>query len=229
MKRSLKLTVIALVVVGSLLIIGPWAYINFIRDDAPIALSLETVELTETTLPTTDVISDANGEWTLTTDSLVGYRVKEVLFGQATEAVGRTQNVSGKLSITDNTLSAATFEVQMGTITSDAEKRDNQFNGRIMDVNTYPTSVFTLTQPIVMPANATSGDLITASATGTLSLRGTTKPVTFDLEAQVKGDKFSVAGAIKIVFDEWGIPNPGFGGITTDQDGLLEFLLVFGR
>lgn len=229
MKRSLKVTIGVLVVVGLLLIGGPWAYINLIKDDAPIALSLDSIELVETTVPVTGVITDANGDWKVSAESVVGYRVKEVLFGQSTEGVGRTREISGSLSIANNVVTAATFTVQMGTLTSDAEKRDAQFNSRIMDVAKYPTAVFTLTEPIQLPPNAVGGGVVNTSATGTLLLRGTTQPVTFNLEAQVKGDKFSVAGAIKIVFNEWGIPNPGFGGITTDQEGLLEFLLVFGR
>ncbi len=229
MKRSVKVTIGVLVVVGLLLIGGPWVYINFIRNDAPISLSLDSIELVETTVPAAGVVTDANGEWNISTESVVGYRVKEVLFGQSTEAVGRTQDIAGSLSIVDNSVTQATFTVQMGTLTSDAEKRDAQFNSRIMDVDTYPTAVFTLTQPIVLPPNAVGGGVVSTTATGTLLLRGTTQPVTFALEAQVKGDKFSVAGAIKIIFSEWGIPNPGFGGITTEQEGLLEFLFVFGR
>jgi polyisoprenoid-binding protein YceI len=229
MKRSVKVTIGVLVVIGLLLIGAPWIYINLIKDDAPISLSLDSIELVETTVPTTGVITDANGNWNISSESVVGYRVKEVLFGQSTEGVGRTQDIAGSLSIVDNSVAKATFTVQMGTLISDAEKRDAQFNSRIMDVDTYPTAVFTLTKPIVLPPNAVGGGVVSTTATGTLLLRGTTQPVTFNLEAQVKGDKFSVAGAIKIVFSEWGIPNPGFGGITTEQEGLLEFLLVFGR
>ena len=36
-------------------------------------------------------------------------------------------------------------------------------------------------------------------------------------------------GAIPIVFAEWGIPNPSTGPISTEDNGLLEFLLVFER
>ena len=153
--------------------------------------------------------------------------MKEILFGQDTEGVGRTKDVSATLTIANNIVSAGSFTVQMGTLMSDAAKRDAQFNNRIMDVATYPTSTFTLTSPISLPANATSGDVITAEATGELTLRGVTKPVTFPIQAQVKGDTFTVVGNITIVFDEWDIPEPGIPGITVEPQGLLEFSLVF--
>jgi hypothetical protein len=34
-----------------------------------------------------------------------------------------------------------------------------------------------------------------------------------------------VQGSIPITFATWNIPNPGFAGITTDDHGVLEFLL----
>jgi polyisoprenoid-binding protein YceI len=117
----------------------------------------------------------------------------------------------------------------MSTIMSDAAKRDAQFNNRIMDVAAYPTSTFTLTKPISLPDNALSGDVITAQATGDLTLRGVTKSVTFPIQAQAKSDKFTVVGNITIVFDEWDIPSPGIPGITVEPQGLLEFSLVFTK
>jgi polyisoprenoid-binding protein YceI len=155
--------------------------------------------------------------------------VKEILFGQSTEGVGRTKSVTGDLTIADNSVTTASFTVDMTNLISDAAKRDAQFNGRIMDVASYPTATFALTQPIVLPSNATSGEVVTAEATGSLTLRGTTKPVTFPIEAQLSGTTFTVVGSIKIVFDEWGIPEPGLPGISVDPDGLLEFSLEFSR
>ncbi len=66
-------------------------------------------------------------------------------------------------------------------------------------------------------------------ATGRLSLRGTTKTVMFTVEAQRTGNTIRIAGTIPIVFEEWGIPNPSFGPAQTEDDGLLEFLLVLQR
>lgn len=229
MNKTLK-RIVAIAVVGcALLIAGPWVYINLIKDDAPAALELTN----NTTSPesTVSTVSDVTGSWSVATnsDSVVGYRVKEILFGQETEGVGRTKSVTGDLAIADNSVTTASFSVDMTTLMSDAAKRDAQFNGRIMDVARYPTATFTLTQPIALPLNATSGEAITAEATGELTLRGTTKTVTFPIEAQLSGATFTVVGSINIVFNEWGIPEPGLPGISVDPDGLLEFSIEFSR
>ncbi|MGA0117239.1 MAG: YceI family protein [Ilumatobacteraceae bacterium] len=229
MNKKLKSVVALAGVAVVLLIAGPWIYINFVKDDAPSALKISDSTLaTDSTVPN---ISDATGSWSVTADSasIVGYRVKEILFGQSTEGVGRTKSVTGVLSIANNSVTAASFSVEMATIMSDAAKRDAQFNGRIMDVASFPTATFTLTAPISLPANATSGDVISAEATGNLTLRGTTKSVTFPIEAQLSGSTFTVVGFINIVFSEWNIPQPGIPGITVDPNGLLEFSLQFSR
>jgi polyisoprenoid-binding protein YceI len=233
MKKSLRYAIVALVIVGLGLVVGPWAYINLIKDDAPSALTID--DNGDVTIPSgsieQDTISDLNGEWVVTSggESVVGYRVKEVLFGQSTEGVGRTREIQGQLTVTNDQVTNVSFTVQMGTLTSDAANRDRQFNGRIMDTSSYPTSTFVLTQPIALPANALSGEVITVNAQGDLTLRGTTKPVQFPLQAKVEGATFTVVGNITIVFDDWGIPEPSLPGIDVDPDGLLEFSLVFGR
>lgn len=233
MNKPTRLILSAAVVVGLGVTVGPWAYINFIKDEAPAALDIDSS--TNTTIDSVDTIAapltDTSGDWQVSpnTISVVGYRVKEILFGQATEGVGRTKDVQASLTISDNAVTTASFTVQMGTLMSDTAKRDGQFNGRIMDVATHPTATFSLTKPITLPANAVSGDVISMDTTGELTLRGTTKTVTFPVEAQVQGSTFTVVGNINIVFSEWSIPEPGLPGISVDPQGLLEFALVFTR
>jgi polyisoprenoid-binding protein YceI len=219
--------VIALGVVG-----GPWVYINLIKDDAPDALTLEASSTTVAV--TTDITeapstSDVEGEWVATSESVVGYRVKEILFGQSTEGVGRTNAVTGSLVIADSTVNSATFSVDMGTLTSDSDRRDRQVSGRILDVASFPTATFELTEPIVLTPAALDGAELSVTAAGTLTLRGVTKQVSIPLVAKLVDGKVSVNGSLEIVFAEWSIPDPSISAIVVEDRGLLEFLLVFGR
>lgn len=229
-KRATKIVLSVVVVAVLAVTAGPFVYINFIRDDAPESLGLDnsTGSSTDTTTaPAT--FDDPSGEWSTTDGSVVGYRVKEILFGQDVEAVGRTSSVTGVLSISGTRVNRAEFDVDMATITSDSDRRDGQFNGRIMDVATYPTASFALSSPVDLPENALSGDVITVTANGDLTLRGLTKPVDLDLQAQVKGTTVQVVGSITIEFAEWGIPDPSFSGAQVEPRGILEFSLVFNR
>jgi polyisoprenoid-binding protein YceI len=111
----------------------------------------------------------------------------------------------------------------MDTIHSDKSQRDAQFDGRIMNVAQYPTGTFTLTTPITLKGDSRES----YTAHGNLTLHGTTKAVTFTLQAELKSGQIEVLGDIPVLFSDYNIQNPSFGGFVTTQDhGILEFLLV---
>jgi hypothetical protein len=58
-------------------------------------------------------------------------------------------------------VTAGTFTVKMDTIRSDRSRRDAQFDGRIMDVATYPAGTFTLTRSIALAPVPASGKVRT--------------------------------------------------------------------
>ncbi len=169
------------------------------------------------------------GTWRIGTGSVVGYRVQEVLGGVDTEAAGRTEQVTGQLEIAGSTVTLATFTVDMATVTSDSDRRDNQFRGRIMSVDQFPTSTFTLTEPIELAGVPADGETVTATAVGELTLRGVTRSVSFPLEARLEGGRIGVLGSIPITFSDYEIPEPSNAFATVRPDGLLEFVLVFDR
>jgi polyisoprenoid-binding protein YceI len=254
MPKWVKWTLAAVAAAIVLVVGGTWLYINVIRDDPPPRLSFEerdaqasestaaaTTAAATTTADTAAATTAApattapsaggaiTGTWTATPESVLGYRVKEILFGQDAEGVGRTNAVTGQLVIDGTMVTAADFTVDMTTVQSDEDRRDNQFNGSIMDTATFPTSTFALTAPIELPGEPDDLEEVTATASGELTLRGQTRPVTFDVVARRNGQNIEVNGSIPIVFEEWGIPNPSRPGISTEDNGLLEFLLVFSR
>ncbi len=215
---------IGAVVAGVLLIVGgPWVYINLIRGDEPAKLTLSAAPTAAETSGAE--ITTLEGEWTIGDGSIVGYRVNEVLFGQSAEAVGRTSEVEGALTVASDAVSKGAFTVDMTTVKSDKSRRDGQFHGRIMDTESHPTATFTLTKPIAMPAEVAAGSQFTAGATGDLTLRGNTKSVTFDITGQRSGDGFDITAQIPILFSDYDVPNPSIAGIKTEDHGVLEVLL----
>lgn len=219
MKRVLFI-VLALVIAAP---VGTFVYFNFIAEDAPDKLSLEGD--TPGTTSGAPASPDVAGTWKATSASQVGYRVDEVAFGQQKTAAGRTNKVDGTMVIEGQTVKSVHLSVDMASVESDESRRDNQFRGRIMSVSQFPTATFKLTSPITLTGTTTA----TAKATGELTLRGKTRPVTFDLSAKRQGDDIAVQGLIPIVFEEWGIPNPSFASVSTEDHGELEFLVVFAR
>lgn len=232
MARRLKWIVALPLLVAALATTGVWVYINLIAGEAPARLALADTAPTALSTPAATATSGAatadevDGTWTVTGDSEAGYRVEEVLLGQDTTAVGRTNGVTGSLELDGSSVSSASFTVDMASVASDESRRDGQFRERIMNTDQYPTSTFTLTSPIDLGSTPADGETITATATGDLTLRGVTKSVTFEVQARRTGGTLEVNGAIPVVFAEWDIPDPSFGPAQVADEGDLEFLLV---
>jgi len=221
---------------------GTFVYIHFISGPAPAQLSLKSPASSAggstagggaaagSTASTGAASTPLTGTWRVASGSVVGYRVKEVLFGQDNIAVGRTGDITGQLTIGGTTVTAGSFTVQMATITSDASQRDAQFRGRIMDTAAYPTGTLVLTRPIPLTPLPAAGVIRTYTAAGRLTLHGHPRQVTFPLSAERAGARIEISGAIPVLFADWDIPNPSFGSvITTQNHGVLEFLLKFDR
>jgi polyisoprenoid-binding protein YceI len=212
--------VVLLVVVG-----GPFLYIHVFSSKPAPKLSISSgSDGTTTTLGA--ATAPLAGTWAVSSGSQVGYRVQEVLFGQSTTAVGRTNSVTGQVVIADGQVTSATFTADLTTVHSDRSQRDDQFQGRIMDTAQFPHATFTTTSPIDLSPVPANGKVIHPTATGTLTLHGVTKSVTVPLEAERNGNTIEVSGSIPITFADYQIPNPSLGGVVTTQDhGTLEFLL----
>ena len=195
---------------------------------------------TETAPPATDASAPADttpapaaesfdGDWVPTTASEFGYRVEEVLAGVNTTAVGRSNEIEGLLTIEGTTATVVDITVQIENITSDDGRRDGQFRGRIMNAAEFPTAEFRITEPIDFGRIPVGDEQISATAVGELTLRGVTNPVTFEVTAQTTDGRIGVLGSIPVLFEDYGIDNPSFGVVATEDNGLVEFVLVFER
>jgi polyisoprenoid-binding protein YceI len=171
-------------------------------------------------------LTSFDGAWNIKEGSEVGYRVNESINGFDTTANGRSQSITGSMVAAATIITQGQFTVDMATFRSDEGGRDEQFKDRVMDVAEYPTSTFVLTAPIDFGAVPPDGGTVNATATGDLTLHGTTKSVTFDVQGTFKNGLVGVLGQIPVVFADWGIPAPSIGSIRTEDNGLLEFVLV---
>lgn len=202
----------------------PYVYIHFIEGPAPARFSLSKPKPATTSTAAVPLA----GTWTIASGSQAGYRIGEVLFGQTNTAVGRTTAVTGQLTISaSNTVDTTTITVDLTKVSSDQSQRDDQFQHRIMNTSQFPTTTFTLTRAISVGTLPAAGRTIHVSAAGTLVLHGVTRPVQAALAAQETGSTIQVSGSIPITFVDWNIANPSGGPASTNDHGIIEFLLSF--
>lgn len=241
------------VAVAALLVIGG-AVFWFLRDDAPEDVDLDTAvkSVTTTTAKNGDTSSTAaagsaatdgiDGTWKIdtttgefdfesATGTFAGFRIKEELANiGSTTAVGRTNAVTGSMTIADNSVTAADFTVDLTTITTNNSMRNRRVQDAL-ETGSHPDATFTLTSPIVLPADAAVGGEINTTAKGDLAIHGVTKSVEFPLQAKLVNGTVVAVGSIDVTFSDFGVEVPSSQMVLSVEDhGTLElqFLLTKG-
>ncbi len=235
----LAAAVVLVVAVGG----GIWWYL---RDDSPPPPSLdaaaESVSTTTTAAGATAPTStDVNGTWEVdattgdfdfesATGTYAGFRIQEELSSiGSTTAVGRTNAVTGDVTIADDTLTAATFEVDLTKITTNQSQRDSRVQSAL-ETAEFPTATFTLGAPVPLGADAASGGDISVTATGTLDLHGVTKQVEVPIQARMVDGTIVLVGSFDVVFSDYGVSVPSAPIVLSVSDnGTIEMQILLTR
>jgi polyisoprenoid-binding protein YceI len=244
-RRTLLIGGGALIVVLAIVGFAGWWFL--IRDDAPDEASIDDASQTldESGSGSSGSGSESlDGDWAVD-DSIgsfdfdaedfsgtwAGYRFDEELGGVgANTAVGRTPGVTGTMSVDGDQVTAVEVEVDMTTLQSDEDRRDNAIKSRGLETDRFPDGTFRLTEPLALPSGIDGGEHVSTSATGELTLHGVTKPVTLDVEAELRGDNAVIVGHVPVAMSDYGIQPPTNGFVlSVDENGTMEFQIFFTR
>lgn len=161
------------------------------------------------------------------------YRAREQLAQVSfpSDAVGATNALSGTIALLpDGTVlrDASKIVVELGKLRSDASQRDNFLQRTTLETGRFPTVEFTPTEirglPFPLP---TSGDA-RVQITGDLTLRGATRPVTWDAEVQFGPDEIAGRASTAVTFADLGLTKPRVFLVLSIEDVLkLELDFVF--
>jgi polyisoprenoid-binding protein YceI len=161
--------------------------------------------------------------------TFVGFRVDEELTVGATTAVGRTGDVTGSITIEGTTLTATEVEADLTTITTNDSRRDDRVQSALA-TGDFPTTTFVLTAPVELGEAALAGGPVSVDAVGDLTVKGTTRQVTFALEAQLVGDVVAVVGSADILLSDFGVEAPSAPIVLSVSDtATIEFQLLLTR
>jgi hypothetical protein len=173
------------------------------------------------------------GTWEVTTGSAAGFRIEQTVLFATGDVVQRTHAVTGRLTTTATTVTAADVTVDLTTLTDDGTTDGTKTPqvGISLDTGKHPDATVTITEPVTVDPAIDSGTTVTVSTRADLTLRGQTHPVTITLNARRDGALLRAAGSIPVTFSTWDIPNPeGYGPLGSLADrGTAEFLLVLQR
>jgi len=199
---------------------------------APLALTSPSAAAATPALTATEI----PGAWTVASHSVAGYRVREQLaFVQApSDAVGRTSEITGSVTVTGSatalSVRAATFTVNVQSLTSDQQMRDSHIQSLGLESSQFPNATFVLSSPVALPADAASGAEIPVSLTGALTVHGTTRTETIPVQARISGSEINVVGSITFPWGDFNMQAPNIAGfVTVDGTATMEFDLFLKR
>jgi polyisoprenoid-binding protein YceI len=137
----------------------------------------------------------------------------------------RIEGTGSELQTADNG-KALVLSVPLAKVTTGIGVRDTHMHEKYLEVAKYPTA------ELVVPRSAlkfpADGASVEASAPGTMTIHGTSRPVTFHYKAARKGSAYDVRGEVHLNMNEYGIAVPTYLGITVKPpvDISVSFRLV---
>jgi polyisoprenoid-binding protein YceI len=143
------------------------------------------------------------------------------------DAVGRTPDITGAAESTgsgdDLTIATASFKIDVSTLTSDEDRRDQRIRTIGIESDRFPTATFELSEPIELSTER-------VSATGDLTLHGVTKRVTIPLQARVSGSTLDAVGSLTFPWGDFDMTAPSVAGfVSVEDEATLEFDLKLTR
>jgi polyisoprenoid-binding protein YceI len=249
-RRSKTLLAIGVAALAVVLVAGA-ALAWFFKGDEPAAADLDTAaagvaagvgsSTTSASASSSSSSAGVSGTWTVdtatgdfdfqsATGTFAGFRIAENLqsVGSAT-AVGRTGDVTGSVTIDGTKVTAATFTVDLTSITTNESRRDDKVQ-RALDTSQFPSATFTLTAPIDLGDQATSGGTVSVTASGDLTIHGVTKAVQLPLQAKLVNGTIVLVGSTDLKFSDYGVQVPTSPVVlSVDDHGTLEVQLLLVR
>ena len=188
------------------------------------------VELSQATPDGSGPAGSLDGRWVVSgPDSFVGYRVREKLafLPAPNDAVGRTSSVTGSMSINGLTVSNVDVTADLRDLRSDREMRDNRLRELGLETDRFPEARFVLTEPITFRTHPEAGTRVSRDVRGRLTLHGVTRDVTVPVRGQWTWGRIEVVGSLGIRFADYRIEQIRLSQVTTEDNGTMEFRLVF--
>jgi len=145
-----------------------------------------------------------------TLNSKAEWKGFKVVKSDNTSHIGTLKFESGEVTVKDNKLESGQFVIDMTSIKND-DLTDSESNGKLIghlkspdffDTEKFPTASFEITKISEAPAGGDYNTILD----GNLTLKGITKPATFNANVKLKDGELSIATEPKdINRDEFGI------------------------
>ena len=239
MRRTIYIAAGVLVALVALGLAGGYAYYFTGIHTAPKALALSTPS-PSASASTPGAATGLAGTWTVGSGSVANYHVSEKFAGQSSshEAVAETTSVTGNLAVTGSAsalqATATSVVVDLASLHSvdqvlgfNVSQRD-RIVSQSLSVQQFPQATFKA-DTFAIPTGLESGQVVSLSLPGQLTIHGVTRSVTATIQAQMSGSNVQAEGTIATAMTDFGISPPRVGITVVQPQVTIEFLLNLTR
>jgi len=156
-------------------------------------------------------------------DSQASYIVNEEFFAEALTklgitagkrvVVGSTSGITGEIQLdfdTPELVQAAQFTVDMSSLATDQNRRDEWLTENAIETGVFPQATFIATSASGLPQTINEGEEIHFQLIGDLTVRDVTNSVTFDVTAVLSNDTIKGTATLPLQMTDFGITPPDF-------------------
>lgn len=184
------------------------------------------VTVTEKTVPSTGLQTFA----IVPAQTTASYSVYENLIFQNkpnNDAIGTTHSVQGTFKIRTGTsplVASMNITIDLSTLQSDAQRRDDYIKHNSLQTDTYPNATFISVSTQGLPSSYTDGQTVHFQLTGNLTMHGKTNKEVFDVQGKVAGNTITGTATSTIYMTDFGIQPPNLANIAISQNKVVVSL-----
>lgn len=225
-KRSIWILVGSIIVIVAIVVVSGMVYAAHYANtvaqsqthkaSGPIAVTPTPVASSTTSnLQTFQIVSDQ------TTASYGVYENLIIENNPHKQAVGTTHSVTGSFQTQTGSsplITGMNIKVDLRTLQSDSERRDNYIQQNTLETSTYPYTTFVSVKTEDLPASYTDGQTVQFKLIGNMTIHGKTNAETFTVEGKVSGDSITGKATTTIFMTDYDMQPPNLANIAIAQN-----------
>jgi polyisoprenoid-binding protein YceI len=140
------------------------------------------------------------------------------------DAIGTTHGVQGTFHIQTGTaplVTAMNIKVDLTTLQTDSQMRDNYVRQHALETDTYPDATFVSVSTQGLPSSYNDGQSVHFQLTGNMTMHGKTNKEVFDVQGKVVGKTITGKATSTIYMTDFGIQPPNLADIAIAQNKVL--------
>jgi polyisoprenoid-binding protein YceI len=151
------------------------------------------------------------------------YRVREQLASKSlpSDSVGTTKKITGGLVLDANgkiDSVKSKIVVDLTSLQSDSDRRDGFIQRGVLETNNFPTAEFHPTETQGLPSPLPTSGTVQFKLAGSMTIHGTSKPMVWDVTAQVAGSDVTGHALTSFTWADYGLSKPRVSVVLSVED-----------